>query len=836
MGCAMAQWKQRGRGGGVARRFAVGASLMLALGSGAIALWQHPKVEPERDAKSTEPTRGASSSVSQTSNRGSAPRVNLSGQVKRRDGAPIAKARVCASCASCGYVELPPAACVETDDAGRYTLRPGPLRSVAIAATAAGFCEGRANGGAAIALDAGARDGLDIVLACEGAQLAGIVEDALGGPIGGARIQLMRFAGDSRSLVELQSGSDGRFEAWTTPGPALVRAVADGYADDIEQLILPRADLTMRLTPASSIRGRVVDARSGAAAAGVEVRALPLLGAPRAPAAVSGDDGRFDLGGLEPGTYRLSALSERWRGANEQVVQLGLVSTVDDVLIEVLPAVSVLGRMLIGATGAPCANGNVLLTTPTLESSALAKTRLSEAELSAAAARPVPESAADVEADGTVRLEGLVPGRYHATLYCPDHLLGEGPELLDVGERNAEVVWRMTRGSTLQVDVSDDSGAPVPGAQVTLLMPGIGANPPIGMAFSADAEGRVRSHNALQPGTYTIEPSGSLRGAPVRFEVLAGGHPVALTLRVQGSGYIVVHAEDAERRPVGGLSVSAQADDAAALPANAVPLGAGSYRIGPLAAGAYTVEAQDGTNPPLRAEGPSGTPIQVGAGRSVEARIRLDRSAAIRGKVVDARGAPEDSLWVSATYETQEQNIGWGPRALGLEAARAMTAADGSFVIDGLERGAAYRLRAVQPFSSAGVLRDVKAPSVVTMVVPPAASIAGVIAGHGGALPRDAIVSVYHPETALMRRGRVSPDGRFAVDEVPPGRVSVSFAAAEWDASPQELELSGGQRLEGFRLEVQRTVSIAAGAPAATPEQAEPAASGSEPLTGQSGG
>jgi hypothetical protein len=753
---------------------------------------------------------------------------SFSGRVHSIRGEPIAGARVCATCGSCDYIDLPSSICATSDASGGYTLRADDLRSPVLTATAAGFFEGQANGGLPLALGQGSRAGLDIVLEPEdGSRLVGTIEDALGGIVPGARIQIMRFLDDRSTTVELTSDAEGRFALATRAGALLVRATAEGYSAEAARVVAPSEDVKLVLTPASTIRGRVVVARTGEPAEGVEVKAKPVLGAPRAAGAVSDSDGSFKLSGLDPGSYQLLAHSERFRATDDRTIQVGLATSLDDIVVEVEPAVSVLGHVLIGEGDKPCQRGEVMLATPTEGSSALAKTPVPDEVLAAAAAHPLPSASSNIEADGTVRLKGLTPGLYQASVHCSDYVLAAGPELLEVGEKNLEVVWRMAEGLGFVVHVVDEAGASVPAFELILLTPAQGARAPISLSFFSDESGHAKSPLGLHPGKYRVESSDG-QGEPLEVELSPGSATVQRTLRVEGSGYITVKAVDSTQRPVSGLSIAAQAQQPAqplAQPQVAVEQGRGSYRIGPLRAGNYAVEARDGTNPPQSPEGASGALVQVRSGTVTEATIRMARSGTIRGKVVDERGSPEGSLWVAATHQADSQ-AGWGTRLVGLEPARVMTDEEGSFTIEGLQVGATYRLRAVQPFESAAVLSGVKTGSEVTLVLPAAASIRGVVAvERGGTLPSAAIVQVHHREAGIRRTARISSSGQFAIDQIPPGRVTVMVAGSEVRSSPQEIELTGGQRLEGLQFAVSRAPAL--------PEETSPPNPGLEPPPGE---
>ena len=117
-------------------------------------------------------------------------------------------------------------------------------------------------------------------------------------------------------------------------------ANASGYTETLAAHVAPSSDLTIRMSPGSTIQGTVVSVDGTVPVAGVEVRGVcdHCFDSAASPAAASGMDGRFEIKDLAPGTYRLSAEGEGWRGGARDLVSVGLAQTTSGVVVLVAPA------------------------------------------------------------------------------------------------------------------------------------------------------------------------------------------------------------------------------------------------------------------------------------------------------------------------------------------------------------------------------------------------------------------------------------------------------------------------------------------------------------------
>jgi hypothetical protein len=164
-------------------------------------------------------------------------------------------------------------------------------------------------------------------------------------------------------ITHASSDAEGRIEAWLLPGQVSFVASAEGYAPEQRSTVVPSHDLSIVLTPASSITGTVYQLGTGQRVAGVVVRATleELASSERAPSAVSDENGAFTLTALGPGHYRVEASAARRHGQIPGSVQVGIAERVANVNIALEPAARVEGRVVTPDDETPCTHGYVTL-------------------------------------------------------------------------------------------------------------------------------------------------------------------------------------------------------------------------------------------------------------------------------------------------------------------------------------------------------------------------------------------------------------------------------------------------------------------------------------------
>lgn len=152
--------------------------------------------------------------------------------------------------------------CEAPDATGRYDLQGVPPGDYQVSLTANGHRPRIANPGEPIHLTNKDVELADAELDEGGAQITGVVSDATGGPIVGARVRATFSSNElppGRFLSAVtKSGEAGSFALTVEEGHVLLVAAADGYADDRMGTRAPIQGIHLALTPASRISGTVV--------------------------------------------------------------------------------------------------------------------------------------------------------------------------------------------------------------------------------------------------------------------------------------------------------------------------------------------------------------------------------------------------------------------------------------------------------------------------------------------------------------------------------------------------------------------------------------------------
>ena len=355
------------------------------------------------------------------------PSALVAGVVVDETGAPIADARVMIEMTNRSWSDA-----VDSDAQGHWQA--GGFGAGKIVASASSSTH-IATPDVTVPLD-GVHPKLDVVLRVErGATIGGVVVDATGKPVVDARIG----AGSGQARTD----EHGRFlVTGLDPGPTDIRVDAERFGAPIQQVTLARGqhiDVRFVVTD-SGIAGVVKDSH------GDPVPDARVVASGPTDLYASADGfGHFELEGLPPGDYMLSALRESDHGDPQQLAHAH--SGDRHVALVVPDAAALVGRVVMN--GVPVDYFGVVVS--------------SDADPSYDTPDPVRA------ADGRFTREGLRPGTWFVSIVGPSFqrktikdvaITGGAP--FDLGD------IEVTAGRRVHGRVVDPSGQPVVGADVAI--------------------------------------------------------------------------------------------------------------------------------------------------------------------------------------------------------------------------------------------------------------------------------------------------------------------------------------------------------------------------------
>lgn len=419
--------------------------------------------------------------------------------------------------------------------------------------------------------------------------------------------------------------------------------------------------------------------------------------------------------------------------------------------------------------------------------------------------------------DGAFRLDGLSPGTpYRLTATATGYVPGERPfaGVEAEGQEGFEIV--LVPGAVAFGRVVDADEEPVAGARVVLtpdpegslltrLRALVNTRRYTRRAVSGD-DGRFELAD-LPAGRFSLAVSASGHAAAVvaGIELPEGEREVDLgTVLLADGAAIEGRVTDGERRPIAGATVSWRTES-------------GNLEVGSIADGTVTSD-RDGRfriadlEPGLRfdlsvqgdgfarrtvhgVEPPTGEPLTV----------VLEPAARLAGVVVDGLGAPVADAWLVA------HSRGGGPQGT---AQSGTTDATGGFEIGELPPGEArveVRAQGFQPFEepigeiSAGEVR-----SDLRLELVRGATVSGRVTDAGGEPLAGVDVQlavVDYNEHGVGHRAWTDAAGRYLLEGVPAGRLSVAAEQTGYLPAVSDLDVLPGDNRLDFQLDRGLTVA-----------------------------
>jgi Carboxypeptidase regulatory-like domain/PDZ domain len=740
-------------------------------------------------------------------------RGSISGTVKDETGAAIASATVCATWrgADLATEETREPVCTTTDARGGYKLAeliPATYEINAAAPhhTYAHYEDAEHHAELRLAI-AEARTGVDIVLDGGGVEVKGVVADINGGPIAGAMVRITADGWNPDGEGGwVHSKDDGTFSVWTKPGDVRVTAVAEGYSTGSKAVAAPGSFVEVLLTPEGVLAGTVVEAGSKQPVAGALVAIEDdwdggSWDSTRSSARTD-DRGRFRITRLKPGRYKPTASGADFYGQPAESVLLALGQTVDNVVIEVHPAITVQGKIVIeGGDGkrSACTHGGAWVQD----------------------ARQSLTRNAEVDADGVVTIKAMLPGTYTAQIWCEHQLPKDHYDPIVVATRDLKgLEWVVTPGGTLRGHVRTSKGEPVAHAQISTQT--TGGDPRGQRAWGwerSDKDGAYEVHG-LVPGGYNVSVMSDgypTPKAPTVVQVPAKGDAIAdLTLDVGGTIHGVV--VDDGGHGVGGVTVRSHGPRWTWWNGSARTADDGSFTLKGVEAGASRVVAQRGWSDELRKPGShdddtQGKKVTVVAGETVEVRLVVEsQSGTITGVVVDSKGAAISDAFITSSKESDAAGAAQGgalreSRWGDWDKRPVVTGTDGSFKVSDLAPGS-YTLRAFRRGGGEAVAEHVAVGARARLEMKIAGSIAGTVVITGGGEPGLFYVSLQDRKTGFSRsEGFYQTGGAWVLRDLPAGAFLIAVTAAEGRAST-EVALADGERKDGVQLALEKLVRV----------------------------
>jgi protocatechuate 3,4-dioxygenase beta subunit len=651
-------------------------------------------------------------------------------------------------------------------------------------------------------LEIAAGDGdadLGVLLVGPGVAIEGLVTDGDESPLPGVTVQARRqgsferivappgpepwsawLTSEQRGAATVETDAAGRFALHDlNPSEKVdlmaalegyVPARAPGVAGPTVQPVV------LVLERAAVVRGQVVDEEGGAVAR-PRVNASGATSSPGA--ATQGDaEGRFELGPLGPGSWRLEAMAPGYDPGESVAVELedGEVEEGVRVILREQEHGEVEGRV-VDEDGAAFPGAMV-----TCGSAGRARTG----------------------SGGEFRFERVPLGRQQ--IWAAASSGGRAVEMIEVREGVNTVELRLERGVEVSGRVVDREGGAVPGASVTLRS---GRSPASRAAMEAlgifGMGTRITATDAagafvlvgVREGAYelTAEVAGRSR-ARLPGELRVADSPIAgLELVLEQGGVIRGALQGLDFDQLSQVALSARSETGFG---QGRVVGA-EYEIANLDAGAWLVTGE------VRAHGLHASG-RVTLEPGVEARLDLDFEAGITlSGAVTRRGQPAAGSMISL-------------RGLDVAVQRGATVDfEGRYLLRGLEEGV-YEVRVSSAPSGGGTrapwLRRIELREDTELAIELGGGrVAGVVvdADSGDPIPGATVrlrATASAGDLYFADARRTGAAGEFVYEDVPEGSFAVQAVAEGYANEDTQIDLRSGAEVDGVVLELERSSGL----------------------------
>jgi len=724
----------------------------------------------------------------------------ISGRVTDEAGKPVAGAKVRAAAGSLFEDEgIPRYAETSTGADGSFTIANAPGKSGSLVVRAPGF--------APSTQFSMQRSGVERVTLKRGGTVAGTVLDASGRPAEGVIVL-------SGSLAVRTDASGAYRLAGVLRGVQTVEASGKedlaARNDSVRVKAGETADVPLKLARSASVTGSVIDEKTRRPLSGVRVSAraggFSFRLADMATRRTRTDaKGKFRLAGLAARSYSIRASKPDYLPATFPGVAAA-VSTPGSVAIALTRAATVSGRVT-DEKGAAVAGARVRF----------AADQGMRAILRSGPAAFLGQPRITTGPDGAFRMRGLAPER-NRTLEAakPGYVPAKRHGLtLKSGETVKDVVLILKSGLEARGRVVDPAGQPIAGASVRVSRPqgetsrfmfrigGMEDREKPDAWSGADGSFRVAG---LEPGDYVVvvqREGYALKQVPsatVQAEGPTNWPPIVLSPGVAIAGFV----RNGKGEPVVSAQVSSFAVDAGPR-GTAVTDPEGRFRLDGF-----------GTDRPVmlsvRAEGYASLQRQV-TPPSEDLSLVLKTTGTIRGRVEDAAThAPVTAF--TASFAAPRGGFGGIQIRMGGESERSFQSPDGSFELTDVPAGKWKVVATAPTYRSAEVagieIGEGETKEGIVLQLKKGASVSGRVLdprrvgvpnasvswsegpGVGQVLAAAAIGRLAGTGTAVS----TDADGRFRLDGVSPGKITVAAEHPDYLDTSREVEVDDDATVE----------------------------------------
>lgn len=513
------------------------------------------------------------------------------------------------------------------------------------------------------------------------AGLSGVVADAAGEPVVGARLTavVVNFEGFYERVLGPVTGPGGKFAfSWLPAAPRgvpvppriLVRRRGlgesailsiDAKAKDVASPVklMGARDVAGRAARADGtpIEGALVQAIWGHWDGGVDAAEAAAFGLEETASAATGADGRWRLAKVPLGLHakvRCAALGV----AQERFVDPAAAGEPFDFVFTA--AQSIAGRVV--AAGGKAPEGSIRVTAQLLNAPGVEVSRTTTAG-----------------ADGAFRFDDLPDGSYQLRADGGGYDLGGG-KVVNAGESAAEV--KVERSATLTVKLKFEGGEVPPVPLALTLLPVAGGSQQFKRRIAAGAGGEPIQLAGIYPGAWNLSVAGDVWRGSMDGIVLEDGGSTVIELPVKRTLRVAARLLTADGAPIPRqLVVFVPADLSAGAAQSAVSGDDGAVDLTGLAPGEWLATADPPNAAALRAK------FVVVDGANPPLELRLPPSGRIVVRVAKDNGDPIAGAVAVLTAPDGTGIDAWDASGAGGRSNRFRTNAEGIVTITGVRAG-----------------------------------------------------------------------------------------------------------------------------------------------------